>query len=137
MVKEGKELVMSCWSAEGEPDNWKWFIYEKGNPHRVSHMFKIQFSKRTPGHWHITTDSTTQIGVAEKLKEFFMDLFGASSVCVVYKPKDAERFKKEGGRIKEYVKLVKAATIKVPGTAVERQIVGMTPSNKKVYLMKM
>lgn len=137
MVKEGKELVMSCWSAEGDPDNWKWFIYPKGNPCRVSNMFEIQFSKGTPGHWHITSYSTTQIGVAEKLKEFFMDLFGASSVCVVYKAKDAERFEKEGERIKEYVKLVKAATIKVPGTAVERQIVGMTPSNKKVHLMKM
>ena len=134
MVKEDKELVMSCWSAEGEPDNWKWFIYEKGNPRRVSHMFKIQFSKRTPGHWHITTDSTTQMGVRKELEKFLRDLFVASSVLIVCKPMYAEELVKERERIKEYVELVRAATIKVTGEVVVQQIVGTTASIKKVYL---
>ena len=134
MVKEGKELVMSCWSAEGEPDNWKWFIYEKGNSRRVSHMFKIQCSKRTPGHWHITTDSTTQMGVRKELEKFLRDLFVASSVLIVCKPMYAEELVKERERIKEYVELVRAATIKVTGEVVVQQIVGTTASIKKVYL---
>lgn len=133
-------LYMSCWSAgEANPNEWRWYIFYYGSPyyvslHYISPMFKIQFSEGTPDHWQITTDRTTQIGVAEKLKKFFMYLFRASSVCVVYKPKDAERFEKEGERIKEYVKLVKAATIKIPGKAEVHQIVGTSSSQKDIYL---
>ena len=136
MVKEGKELVMSCWSAEGDPDNWKWFIYPKGNPRRVSNMFEIQFSEETPDHWQITTDSTTQIGVEQNLEKFVLALFSADKVCVTYKPYDAESFKKEGERIKEYVKLGRAATIKVPGKAKVYQIDGTTASQKEICLME-
>ena len=132
-----KELVMSCWSVKGRnPNEWSWYIFVNGNSRQVSPMFKIQFSEETPDHWQITTDSTTQIGVEQNLEKFVLALFSADKVCVTYKPYDAESFKKEGERIKKYVELGRAATIKVPGKAEVYQIDGTTASQKEIRLME-
>ena len=128
-------LIMSCWSAgEANPDEWRWYIFYYGSHRYVSPMFKIQFSEGTPDHWQITTDRTTQIGVEKEIKRLVLSLINENPVWVAYKPNDAKRFMQEGERIKKYVKLVKAVTIKIPGKAEVHQIVGTSSPRKEVYL---